>query len=221
MKYPHRHRIIATADVKNEHGAVRRIEVIGNWPRNRWWLVRSMVEPDGSIHWRAPPYGRAGMFDDDPSTTSAKVRDAWIAKLKDLAWDDRRRERPMMIVKGSYNPGMNPFAPQPSCRFDADAKLGDPDVVYEFNVKIRGLQSNAPEAAWDREVAVSLRAFTISLRARYPWLEIEGFTGRSGGWLAIKDTAGRMNKRTLEAVQRAVDKAIEAFKKHMVTRYPR
>lgn len=127
----------------------------------------------------------------------------------------------MKIVRASYNPGMNPFAPQPSCRFDPNAKVGGVGVVYEFNVKIRGLASNASEEQWDREVTLALRAFTISLRARYPWLEVEGFTGRSGGWVAIKDTQGRMRLRTLAAVDRDVTEAVEAFKKHMVARYPR
>jgi hypothetical protein len=127
----------------------------------------------------------------------------------------------MRTVRATYNPGHNPFLPQPVARFDADGRLGDVGLVYEFNVKIHGLPSNADQDNWDWEVETALRAFKISFEHRHPWADVEGFTGRSGGWLAIKDTTGRMTPRTLEITQQRVKEALEAFKKHMVARYPR
>jgi hypothetical protein len=126
---------------------------------------------------------------------------------------------PMRV--GAYNPGMNPFAPMPSVRFETRWALGDPGAVYEFNVKIHGLPSNASEEQWDREVRRAFRAFETMLRARYPWLGELSFTGRSAGWLAIEDAEGRMTIETLNALSDAVDAALARFKQTMVRVYPR
>jgi hypothetical protein len=114
------------------------------------------------------------------------------------------------------------FAPQPVIRFDGVAQLGDLDVVYEFNVKIQCmLPSSARHDEWAHEVDVAREEFELRLANKYPWLRVEGFTGRSGGWLAIRDTAGRMTEPRLHDVQRRVAAALERFKKRMVRKYPR
>jgi hypothetical protein len=81
MGYPHRHRIIAFKDVKNEHGRTMRIRVIENWPGTRYWLARSYVEPDGTTQYRR-------VFDVEPSTSNKSVAESWEKNLQNLAWDD-------------------------------------------------------------------------------------------------------------------------------------
>ena len=126
-----------------------------------------------------------------------------------------------MIVRTTYNPGHNPFAPQPRVRFDGSRKLGDAGVTYEFNVKIQRIESDATQVQWDSEVERSFEGFTEYVRGRWPWLGAVYFTGRSGGWLAIEDPSGRMTGRTLVAIQKQVGLSLQAFKRHMVAEYPR
>jgi hypothetical protein len=81
MRYPHHHHVVASLDVPNEYGATIRIRVLGVYSRfrkQRWWLVRSYVEKDGSVEYR--PGGH------EPSTTVEAVKDRWIATLSELAW---------------------------------------------------------------------------------------------------------------------------------------
>jgi hypothetical protein len=125
------------------------------------------------------------------------------------------------IVRGTYNPGMRPFAPQPVCRFDADKKIGDAGVTYEWNVKIYGLASDATTEQWDGAVADAFDAFEAYAHCRWPWLGSIYFSGRSGGWLAVHDLHGKMTERSLGAMRKVVDKALRAFKRHMITEYPR
>lgn len=125
------------------------------------------------------------------------------------------------IIKGRYNPGANPFATQPSVRFDSDATLGDPGVVYEFNVKLYRVKAAASEADWEYEVGAAREEFELRLANKYPWLVVEGFTGRSGGWLAIKDTAGRMTVARLRDISDRIDAARARFKRRVERDYPR
>ncbi len=127
----------------------------------------------------------------------------------------------MRFAVGHYNPGANPFAPQPRIRFDGKRKLGDAGVTYEFNVKIQRIESSATQEQWDCEVESSREAFEEYLRRRWPWIGGIYFSGRSGGWLSIEDPSGRMTGRTLIAMQKQVGAALKAFKAHMVKEYPR
>jgi hypothetical protein len=127
----------------------------------------------------------------------------------------------MPIIKARYNPGMNPFAARIPCRFDGDSNLGDAGVVYEFNVKIYRLASNASEGAWYREVESARERFHEEVANRWPGLDVTGFTGRSAGWLCVEDTTGQMTEKRLAALERMVTKALERFKRHMVAKYPR
>lgn len=126
----------------------------------------------------------------------------------------------VMIVRANYNPGMNPFAPQPAVRFPRDAKPGDAGVEYEFNVKIRKIACAATQDEWDQEVSVALDRFRDGMR-RYKGLAGFYFTGRSAGWLLIKDVDGRMTEGRLLAIRRRVGKALAEFKRYMVETYPR
>lgn len=124
-------------------------------------------------------------------------------------------------LRQRYNPGMNPFAPMPKVRFESRWTLGDPHAVYEFNVKIMGLASDASEEQWSWEVDQAREAFEHDLRAKYPWVGSVYFTGRSGGWLAVDDPAGKMTKVKLAAISKMVGAALASFKRHMVEEYPR
>jgi len=125
------------------------------------------------------------------------------------------------IVKGPYNPGMNPFAAQPSIRFDADRKLGDAGGDYEFNVKLYNVACSATEREWSADVETARDEFEQVMRRRYPWLTGFHFTGRSAGWLVIRDPEGKMTMRRLLAIGKAVEKAVEQFKRDMMQCYPR
>jgi hypothetical protein len=126
----------------------------------------------------------------------------------------------MNFTRGRYNPGMNPFAPQPVIRFDGDKTIGDAGVTYEFNVKLHRVRSNATEEQWSFAARDAFDAFETYARGRWPWVGAVYQNGRSGGWLAVEDPQGRMTKRTLAAMQTAVEKALAKFKRHMVTTYP-
>ena len=126
----------------------------------------------------------------------------------------------MNFTRGHYNPGMRPFAPQPICRFDGDKKLGDAGVTYEFNVKVFGCRCSATCDQFDAAARGAFEAFESYARERWPWIGNIYQNGRSGGWLAVHDPRGQMTKRSLAAMQKAVDKALRAFKRHMVTEYP-
>lgn len=119
------------------------------------------------------------------------------------------------------NPGMNPFAPQPSVRFPGESKLGDAGVPYEFNVKIMRLESDASEEDYYHEAQRALESFQSAMHAKYPWLGDMHFSGRSGGWLTIEDPQGKMTKPKLAAIRKAVGAALAKFKAHMMKEYPR
>jgi hypothetical protein len=79
--YPHRHTVVASADVKNEHGVGMRVQIIQSYHgKPRWWLVRSYVQDGKPTGYRPPG-------DIEPSTQSEKVMTGWLARLPELAWD--------------------------------------------------------------------------------------------------------------------------------------
>ena len=125
------------------------------------------------------------------------------------------------IVKATYNPGAHPFLPQPTIRFDANARIGDEGVTYEFNVKIMKLNCEADFIDWDCERQAAYADFELVLSKKYPFFELAGFTGRSGGWLALIDQKGRMTEARLKTIQKMVDKALKEFKQRMIREYPR
>jgi hypothetical protein len=124
------------------------------------------------------------------------------------------------ITRAPYNPGMNPFASLPDVRFAGEAKLGDPGVAYEFNVRVR-CDSDAREADWAHEVAHARDLFAYRIELAYPYLRVGGFRGRSGGWLAIDDPEGRMTLATLRTLVDHVSAALGAFVERMERVYPR
>jgi hypothetical protein len=124
-------------------------------------------------------------------------------------------------IKRTYNPGMHPFLPQPVVRFDSDAKLGDEGVTYEFNVKLPLFECGGDFIDWDLERQAHYLAFESVFKRKYPFFTLEGFTGRSGGWLALSDPQGRMTKARITSIQKMVKKALDEFKKDMAATYPK
>ena len=119
------------------------------------------------------------------------------------------------------NPGMNPFAPQADVRMHNRWSLGDVGAAYEFNIKIHGVKSDAPEDVWEEDSQMALEEFEAKLRKKYPWIGRMYRTGRSGGWLAIEDPKGKMTKATVEAMSKMVEAAKLRFVKDMEYAYPR
>lgn len=100
-----------------------------------------------------------------------------------------------------------------SVRLNSRWQVGDPGAVYEFGVKIYGV--NAPgmsEEDWEQEVTIAREEFIEKLRKRYPWIGDSYFTGRTAGWLAIEDPRGKANMRNLKVIAEAVEKARKQFK---------
>jgi hypothetical protein len=119
------------------------------------------------------------------------------------------------------NPGMNPFAPQAQVRLPSDKSLGDAGAVYEFNIKLYRVESNASELEWEEDSRMALEEFEYDLREKYPWIGRMYQTGRSGGWLAVEDPNGKMTKATLKSISKRVEAAKRQFVKDMEQAYPR
>jgi hypothetical protein len=119
------------------------------------------------------------------------------------------------------NPGMNPFGPQAQIRLESQWQLGDAGAVYEFNIKLRRVQSSASDVEWEQDVGTALEEFEYELQKKYPWIGRVYTTGRSGGWLAVEDPNGKMTKATLQSMSQMVEAAKRQFVKDMEQAYPR
>lgn len=119
------------------------------------------------------------------------------------------------------NPGMNPFGPQAQVRLENRWHLGDAGAVYEFNVKLYRVNSDAPEEIWEQDMQAARSELERTLRKKYPWIGPTYFTGRSGGWFAIEDPQGKMTKRALAEIASLVESAKKQFVADMESTYPR
>lgn len=71
---PHRHRILAQADVRGAGGGgTARVKVVSNWPETRWWLTATWIDSDGKLRWRATTGAATG---------KAEVAAAWRKAVK-------------------------------------------------------------------------------------------------------------------------------------------
>jgi len=116
---------------------------------------------------------------------------------------------------------MNPFAPQASVRLEDRWRLGDAGAVYEFNVKLRHVRSQAPQNVWDQDVEMAIDELKQELKKRYPWIGEMYMTGRSGGWFAVEDPQGKMTKAKLDTIAKHVERRKRGFVKYMEQEYPR
>ncbi len=110
------------------------------------------------------------------------------------------------------------------CRWDANYKLGlvgAIGAVYEFNIKIPPVSVDMTDDEFEMEAENALDLLADDLRARYRWIGQVGRTGRSGGWLTIKDTKGLATRAKLENIVDMVSKAKANFIKHIEREYPR
>jgi hypothetical protein len=125
------------------------------------------------------------------------------------------------IVKTPYNPDMNPFAPIPDVRFESRWSLGNPNAVYEFNIKLPLLHSSINDEHLYFAASDAIHHFEHKLRARYPWIGLVDVCGRSGGWLTIEDPQGRMTRPVLLTISKLVKDGKRKFCRKIEEQYPR
>jgi hypothetical protein len=102
-----------------------------------------------------------------------------------------------------------------------ESEIGDPGVEYEFEIKLQKIYHvDMTNDELDMESQDSLDDFKRMLKARYKWITDIYQTGRSGGWLAIKDGKGGATKAKLKTIAKLVDQAQAAFIKDLQHRYP-
>ena len=102
-----------------------------------------------------------------------------------------------------------------------ESEIGEPGVEYEFEIKIQKIYHvDMTDAELDMESQDSIEDFKRMLRARYKWITDIYQTGRSGGWLAIKDGKGGATVAKLKTIAKLVDKAQEDFVKYLQRTYP-
>jgi hypothetical protein len=201
-------------------GSVRGMKSLGHWPksartvRSHGWIynIDSCVVSNG-LDKIARDACRCGGNHDcgDDARSGAHYGD--VERTKRGRFTGKQTPAP--------NPGMNPFAPQARVRIDDQWRIGDIGAVYEFNVKLHRVESDAPDAVWEQEVWTALDQFKQELRRKYPWIGDMDLTGRSDGWLAIEDPKGKMTKAKLETIAKLVEAGKRQFVKDMEQAYPR
>jgi hypothetical protein len=99
--------------------------------------------------------------------------------------------------------------------------IGEPGVVYEFEIKLQKISHvDMTNAELEMESAASIEDFEDMLASRYKWITEIYQTGRSGGWLAIKDGKGGATKGKLKTIAKLVDQAQEDFVRYLQEEYP-
>jgi hypothetical protein len=102
-----------------------------------------------------------------------------------------------------------------------ESDIGEPGIVYEFEIKLQKIfHVDMTNAELEMESQNSIEDFERMLKARYKWITQIHQTGRSGGWLAIKDGKGGATKSKLKTIGKLVDKAQEDFVKYLQRTYP-
>lgn len=102
-----------------------------------------------------------------------------------------------------------------------ESDIGEPGVVYEFEIKLQKIHHvDMTNAELDMESQDSLEDFKRLLKKRYKWITEIHQTGRSGGWLAIKDGKGGATKSKLKTIASLIDQAQDDFIKDLQRRYP-
>lgn len=110
------------------------------------------------------------------------------------------------------------WGPVPDMR--TEGPVGKPGTVYEFNIKLRGLRGvkiSDEELYVESELAV--RGLSETLQESYPWISEVYQTGRSGGWLAIKDRDGKARDQSLREIGKFIQEERESFEQDLRERY--
>ena len=114
-----------------------------------------------------------------------------------------------------------PHTFESECRYDQGVRIGDPGAEYEFDIKLPVFNADMTDAEFDLEARIAIRQFKEKLTDKYSWIGRVGQTGRSGGWLLIKDEQGKATKAKLQTIINMVTAAKKAFVKRLERDYPR
>jgi hypothetical protein len=119
------------------------------------------------------------------------------------------------------NPGHDPtWGRQARMRFETKYKIGDVGAEYEFNVKMHHLRGvNISDDQLQYEVEEAVEAFAEQLRHQYKWIGNVYLTGRSAGWLLVKDVKGAAREEDLEDIARQVHVALRRFQDNLREEY--
>lgn len=102
-----------------------------------------------------------------------------------------------------------------------EADIGEPGVVYEFEIKLQKIYNvDMTDGELLMESEDSIEDFERMLKARYKWITEVYQTGRSGGWLAVKDGKGGATKGKLKTIAKLVDQAQKDFVRYLQEEYP-
>ena len=210
-------------------GSVRGMKNLGHWPksartvRSHGWIynIDSCVVTNELDRIARDACRCGGDHDCGPKTQYPAPRSPSPYGTRHGDVDRTKRGRFTGKQVPAPNPGMNPFAPQARVRLHDQWRIGDIGAVYEFNVKLGRVESDAPQDVWDQDVWTALDQFKQELRRKYPWIGDMHLTGRSGGWLAIEDPKGKMTKAKLETIAKLVEAGKRQFVKDMEQAYPR
>lgn len=102
-----------------------------------------------------------------------------------------------------------------------ESEIGDPGIVYEFEIKLQKIYGvDMTDGDLEIESQDSIDDFKRLLKARYKWITDVYQTGRSGGWLAVKDGKGGATKAKLKTIAKLVDQAQEDFVRYLQEEYP-
>lgn len=92
--------------------------------------------------------------------------------------------------------------------------VGDLGAVYEFKIKIQKLDApGMTDEDFEHEVEVALEEFIPNLQKRFSWIGEIYRTGRTNGWLAIRDDYGKATKKSIETIAKMVEAARRQFKR--------
>ena len=96
-------------------------------------------------------------------------------------------------------------------------------IVFEFNVKLRRLETSLDKDGFDFEVQDELMKFEVWLRKKYSWVESVYLGGRSGGWLTVvcKPGSGPTSTTVPHSIAKHIFSELQKFKKHVEKDYPR
>lgn len=108
-----------------------------------------------------------------------------------------------------------------SCRYDSQARVGDKGVEYEFEIKMPVLDIEISDHEFENDARVAFKRLAAQLQSRYSWIGEVYQTGRSGGWMAFKDTRGLATPAKLRTIVGLVEEAKKKFAWQLLIDYPR
>lgn len=157
-------------------------------------------------------------LDDGPNWT--KGQKGWIA-MRYVSPERQRKngdvlDRGWRFRKTRTDPTWGPI---PDMR--TEGPIGKAGTVYEFNIKLHheliGLSLTDDDLAIESDLAV--QGIAEVLRESYPWISEVYQSGRSGGWLAIKDADGKAREKSLREISEFIQEEKAEFARELKERY--